>query len=238
MLDPAAPVPLSGLVAPEHRRAVLDGMLAKCGSLVRTPAAGVDPAFDRRLAELTWGGEPLFLMMASLLVAEQSLPQVLALPRTEIAHRMAEREIGRVRRLARNRELDADLLVHMTAYVTLCQGISRDKLLAAIEIEAIEARRGLAGGAAFMADTVTEALPGTPAMPEPIRPDALGEALILQALGDPRIGGAAVVRRAFAQVGEAVSATSSAQLRISAMPAITSPSSGSMSSSARSISTN
>jgi tetratricopeptide (TPR) repeat protein len=207
MLDPAAPLPLSGLVAPEHRRAVLDGMFAKLDSPIRTPAAGADPEFDRRLAELTWGGEPLFLMMAASLAAERSLPQVLALPRTDIAHRMAEREVGSVRRLARERGLDPDLLLHMTAYVTLCQGISRDKLLAAIEIEAAEMGRGLPGGAAILADAMAEALPGTPAMPEPIRPDALGEALVLEVLSDTRINGAAVVRRAFAQVGQGVAAT-------------------------------
>ncbi len=116
-------------------------------------------------------------MMAALLTAETSLPQVLDLPRTKIAHEVAEREIGRVDRLAEERGLDPDLLVHMAAYVTLCQGLDRDKLLASIEAEAAQTKRGLPGGAAPVADALADALPGTPAALEPIRPDMVGEAL-------------------------------------------------------------
>ncbi len=145
-------------------------------------------------------------MMAALLTSETSLPQVLALPRTAIAHRVAEREIGRVRRLARERTLDPDLLVHMAAYVTLCQGLDRQRLLDAIEAEAAQTKRGLPRGAAPVADALADALPGTPAAPEPIRPDALGEAVVLQALLDARIDGSGVVIRAFAQVGAPVAA--------------------------------
>jgi tetratricopeptide (TPR) repeat protein len=198
------PIELFGLEAPEHRRAILDAVFAKLGSTIRTPAAGADPDFDRRLAEVTFGGEPLFLMMAALLAIETSLPQVLDLPRTAIAQRVAEREIGRVRRLARGRALDPDLLVHMAAYITLCQGLDRKRLLAAIEAEAAQTKRGLPGGAAPVADALADALPGTPAAPEPIRPDALGEAVVLKALGDTRVDGRSVVQRAFGQIGAPV----------------------------------
>jgi len=125
-LNPALPLQLPGLRDAEHRRAVLDRFFAKLNTPIRTPSAKDDPDFDQRLAELTWGGEPLFLMMAALLAAETSLPQVLALPRTDIAHQVARREIGRVRRLARERGLDPEFLVHMVAYVTLCQGVDRE----------------------------------------------------------------------------------------------------------------
>jgi tetratricopeptide (TPR) repeat protein len=204
MLDPGTPVPISGLAAREHRRAVLDQMLAKLESPVRTPAVGTDPDFDRRLAELTWGGEPLFLMMAALLAAETSLPEVLELPRTEIAHKVAKREIGRIRGLARERGLAPNLLVHMAAYVTLSQGLAREALLDAIEAEAAQLRLGVGTGAATVADTLADALPGTPVVFEPIRPDALAEAVVLQAFGDARISGAAVVARAYGQAGTSV----------------------------------
>jgi tetratricopeptide (TPR) repeat protein len=209
MLDPDEenePVPIPALDAPEHRRAVLDGMLAKLTSPIRTPAVGTDPDFDRRLEELTWGGEPLFLLMAALLAAETSLPQVLELPRTEIAHKVAKREIGRIRGLARERRLAPELLVHMAAYVTLCQGFDRTSLLDAIEAEAAAFRWGIPTGAANVADALADALPGAAATVEPIRPDALGEALVLQALGDSRVDGAAVVVRAYAQAGTSVAA--------------------------------
>jgi tetratricopeptide (TPR) repeat protein len=199
------PIKLFGLEAPEHRRAILDAVFAKLHSQIRTPAAGVDPDFDRRLDEVTWG-EPLFLMMAALLAAESSLPQVLALPRTEIAHKMAEREIGRVRKLARARRLDPGLLVHMAAYVTLCQGLDWTTLLDAVETEARELRRAPAVGAAAVAEALAEASPGTAPAVEAIRPDALGEAVVLQALGQPRIDSPSVVQRAFAQIGTRVAA--------------------------------
>jgi tetratricopeptide (TPR) repeat protein len=206
MLDPEKPVELPGLVLPEHRHAVLDGVFAKLDSPIRAPAMGADPDFDQRLAEATFGGEPLFLMMAALLAAETSLPQVLALPRTEIAHEVAKREIGRVRRLANERGLDPSFLAHMVAYVTLCQGSTWGPLLDAVETEARELKRGLAKGAAAVAEALTDALPGSGAAPEPIRPDALGEAVVLQTLGNPRADGPSVVLRAFGQLGAPVAA--------------------------------
>ena len=206
MVDPKKPMELSGLMAAEHRRAVLDAVFAKLGRPIRTPAAGADPDFDRRLGEATFEGEPLFLMMAALLAAETSLPQVLALPRTEIAHEVAKREVGRVSQLAKERGLDPSFLVHMVAYVTLCQGLESKAMLHAIEAEAAQLKRGLPGGAAPVADALAEALPGSAVAPEPIRPDALGEAVVLQSLGNPRIDGTGVVRRAFEQIGTAVAA--------------------------------
>ena len=53
MVDPNKPIELPGLMAAEHRRAVLDAVFVKLGSPIRTPAAGADPDFDRRLAEAT-----------------------------------------------------------------------------------------------------------------------------------------------------------------------------------------
>ena len=206
MLDPGEAVPVAGLMAPEHRRAVLDSMLTKLQSPIRTPPVGADPDFDRRLQELTWGGEALFLMMAALLAAETSLPHVLELPRTEVAHKVARREIGRIGGLARERGLAPELLVHMAAYVTLSQGLARDALFDAIETEAGKFRWGTPTGAAKVADTLADALPGRAAAVEPIRPDALGEAIVLQALSDQRIDGAAVVARAYGQAGTSVAA--------------------------------
>ena len=210
--DPSDARPREAARAPwsrdrQDRRTVLDAVFAKLGSPIRAPTVGADPDFDRRLAELTWGGEPLFLMMAALLAAETSLPQVLALPRTNVAHEVAEREIGRVRRLACGRGLDPDLLAHMAAYVTLCQGIQRDELLTAIEAEAGHLQRGLGGGAALLADALAEAHSGTAANLDPVRPDVLGEALVLRTLSDVRIDGAAVVARAFGHAGRKVAAT-------------------------------
>ena len=60
-------------------------MLARAGSGLRPPAAGEDPHFDQQLSELTWGGEPLFLMMAALLASEQDFAAVLGLARDDLS---------------------------------------------------------------------------------------------------------------------------------------------------------
>ena len=70
LLDPTDhPVTVPSIVASEERHAILTAILARAGSTERLPAARVNPNFDRQLADLSWGGEPLFLLMAGLTAA-------------------------------------------------------------------------------------------------------------------------------------------------------------------------
>ena len=63
MLDPQEPVALRRTDEPQHRCEILKQTLAKLGSTLTLPE---DEDFERRLAELTWGGVPLLLMMAAV----------------------------------------------------------------------------------------------------------------------------------------------------------------------------
>jgi hypothetical protein len=91
LLDPPRPVELLPL-APPQRRQILDAMLEKLGRNERVPAEGTDPQFDDRLANLTWGGDPLHLMMAASRAAEAGLGALLALNRTELVKAVARVE--------------------------------------------------------------------------------------------------------------------------------------------------
>jgi hypothetical protein len=96
LLDPAEPVALPPIAATDERRAVMAETLEQAKSEQRPPEAGVDPAFDKELEHLTWGGEPLFLMMAGLLAKQVGIAKVLALGRTDLAFELADRELERI----------------------------------------------------------------------------------------------------------------------------------------------
>jgi hypothetical protein len=94
LLDPADhPVTVPSIVAPEERRAILTAILARAGSTEPPPAPTVDPNFDRQLADLSWGGEPLFLLMAGLTAARLDFGHVLALSRTDLAYNRAAKSV-------------------------------------------------------------------------------------------------------------------------------------------------
>jgi len=134
LLDPpTGPYVLQPLAGLEARRAVLNAILAKVGSPVQPPEPGVAPDFDRQLDEVSWGGEPLFLLMAGLLAARAGFGAVLALPATELGFRIARHEIERIEKIAESRRLPRLFLAHLAAYVTLCQGFSRERVDAVVE---------------------------------------------------------------------------------------------------------
>ena len=88
----------------------------------------------------------------------------------------------------------------MAAYVTLCQGLARNTLLAAIEAEARELKRACERRRNRRRG-LDRCLAGCATGLEAIRPDALGEAVVLQAFGHRQIDGPGVVKRAFEQSG-------------------------------------
>ena len=135
LLDPAEPVPLPPITDSETRREVLREVLGKKGVRVRPPEGGSDPAFDQKLRELPWGGEPLFLMMAAIMAAERNMSQVLSLGRTDLAFELAGREAARLARISEARGIDPDFLSTMAGYVTVCGGLGRADLRTAIEAE-------------------------------------------------------------------------------------------------------
>lgn len=182
LLDPPEPYHLPSLVSVESRRAVMEATLERAGSSVHLPEEGSD--FDRRLAEMPWSGEPLFLMMAALTAARAGLGEVLALSRTDLAFLKAGDELERLRDIARSHEIEPDFFTHMAAYITLCQGLGRSQAEEAIVAEKKALLYDGAGDPPQIYKALHVALPGTGTDLDPVLPDVIGETVILEALGD------------------------------------------------------
>ncbi|MDH3662311.1 MAG: tetratricopeptide repeat protein [Alphaproteobacteria bacterium] len=182
LLDPAKPVALSRIEEQERKREIFQAALSKGGKTLRAPDAGEDTYFDQRLADLTWGGEPLFLMMAGLLGAKHGLNKVLALSRIDLAFDLADRELERIGRAGGKTPSRTALLRHMAVFVTLCGGLSQKVLEDAIEGEREATKRESAGDAATLANLLIDILPGAPGEAAPILPDMIGEAACLLVL--------------------------------------------------------
>ena len=124
LLDPAEPVQIRPLIRADDRLALLQAMLAQAnlGGTIDVPLE--DAAFRTKLMQLTWGGDPLFLMMAALAMHQMGHAKALTLGRTDLADVLAEREAQRLKRLAEAQQLDPALVQHLAACVTLAQGMS------------------------------------------------------------------------------------------------------------------
>ncbi len=205
MLNPREPVRLHPL-APAARRQVLDAMLARLGSRGRVPPAGAASGFDEQLARLTWGGDPLYLMMAASRAAEAGLGSLLALNRVELVKAVAGTERARLVKQAQASGLAPEVLCHMVALVTLCGGLTWDAAAEAVPAELDALRRANAHPAAELANALRTALPAIDGGVAAILPDAVGEAFVLDVLGSSRIA-QGVVRRASALSGLAVADT-------------------------------
>ena len=181
LLDGEGPVELPEIATPERRPEILAATLARAGSDLVPPQAGLNSDFDRKLAELTWGGEPLFLMMAALTAARANFEHVLALARDDLAFEIAERELTRIEGIAGARGLPAPFARHMAAAATLCQGLGRASAHAVIDGEKRALGREGAGDAATVFETLRRALPDPAAEAvSPILPDVVGEAAMLR----------------------------------------------------------
>jgi len=193
LLSPTQPVRLAPL-APAARRDVLNAMLATLGSAERLPELGQSPEFDNRLADLTWGGDPLYLMMAACRAHEAGLPSLLALNRVDLANAIANGERDRLAKQARGHGVREDVLIHMAAFVTLCGGTSWEAVAKVVpaELEALHCPNACAPR--DVANALADALPNDEGGVAPIYPDAVGEAFVLNAWRDDKPGTEAVLR--------------------------------------------
>jgi len=205
LLDPPEPVKLLPL-APPQRRQILDAMLKKLGSTERLPDEGKAPQFDRQLASLTWGGEPLYLMMAASRAAEAGLGALLALNRAELVRAVARDERARLAKHAQGSRVAEEVICHLAALVTLCGGLDWDRLAEAVPAELEALRRPHAGDPADIANTLRTAMPGIDDSVAPILPDAVGEGFLLEVLARNGLA-QGVVRRAWQLAGLAVADT-------------------------------
>jgi tetratricopeptide (TPR) repeat protein len=184
LLGPApTPYSLPPLLGLEERRAVLVSILERVGARVRPPEAKASHDFDRRLGEISWGGEPLFVLMAGLVTAKAGFREALALSATDLGLHIARHEVNRIEGIAKSRGIPPRFLSHMAAYVTLCQGLSEEEVEAATEEEKIALKFYSAGDPPMIREALLAALPGETDAVAPVIPDVIGEGVILEALG-------------------------------------------------------
>jgi tetratricopeptide (TPR) repeat protein len=202
LLDPAGGPFILPAVGASERRVIFGAALEQVGGGLQPPET---PDFARRLAELSWGGEPLFLIMAGLTAARAGLAHVLALSPTDVVFEVAKHELHRIREIGKHRGIDGGFLAHMAAYVTLCQGLSRSQAEEAIAEEKRALRYDSGGDPPRVYDALYDALPGEGTSVAPILPDLLGEAVTVLALGDGNSQNAEeAVARAAARGGDRV----------------------------------
>jgi tetratricopeptide (TPR) repeat protein len=210
LLDPSMSVALEPLNAVADRWTLLAQIMHEAAALSglspvpQPPPLGVDPEFDRRLAEDGLDHEPLFLMMAGIVSVSSNAPPALALSRIDLAAEIAGGEERRLERFAIQRGLDPRLITHLTACVTLQGGCTRE----AAEALVGEERAAMDFPSTTPAEQIANLL--YTALPEPVgggidavRPDLIGEAFLLRELGRegrPISRQAAIVERAFKRV--------------------------------------
>jgi hypothetical protein len=106
----------------EERRALLASALQAARELrpgasgdTPIPAKDEDADFDRRLSEPRFGN-PLNLVMASVIALDRGPQAALALRRLDAAQQIARRELRRLTELARSRDIGADEMRHVVAF--------------------------------------------------------------------------------------------------------------------------
>jgi hypothetical protein len=193
LADPIEPVPLPSLTAVEDRRGLLAeamrlaGPIAGIRPIPRPPLPGANADFDRRLGDDTINNEPLYLMMAGAEAIRTGAAAALALTRTDLAERAANRERERLNRLASQWGLSDKLVAHLAMCVTLEGGCSAEDALQLVT----EERRAMGfpetGPPVGLVDRLAEALPMPGGMAiDAVRPDLIGEAFLQQGMQQHR----------------------------------------------------
>ncbi len=201
LLDPVEPVPINPLVHADDRLALLRQMLTRSGANQAISLQLEENALRDKLMQLSWGGDPLFLMMAALELARVGHAKALTLGRTDLAQALATREADRLNQLASARSLSPELVLHLAACVTLAQGMARKDFERFATGEKLAIARPSGGDAAALADLLQQALPRTNGI-APVLPDLIGEALIVLSLRQD--AGTAAVLRCYDSFGQAV----------------------------------
>lgn len=207
LLDQSAPLELPGLAGVEDRLEVLKAMLDLRGDAGVLEKAKASPNFSTLLLQTDWADNPLFLLMAAILMAEGQT-EALHLNRRELAQAFVGKEVERLGRLAANAGLPHRLLHHMVVLVTLCGGFeSKEEILEIIRQEGVHLGHDNQDPAPVY-EALRHALPHGQAGLEAIKPDVLGEVLVLDYLvqrdkesPDSSVG---IVERAFKQAGQPV----------------------------------
>ena len=205
IFDPAIPVPVTRLSAPELRLQVFTDTLHAIGQyLNRTPRpidTGTRDEFLAKLAEDRWG-DPLYLMMAAFVgFHSETWSNLLHFGRTELAHAVATREARRLTAFVQAEPGDADgkLLCHLAAIATFRGGLQPDEQLPMIKAELEALGLGWPRGPGALKTAFLSSMAATEnGAIAPIQPDIIAEAFILDHLGagNAAEGDAALLRAA------------------------------------------
>lgn len=201
MSDPAEPVVLQPLDDANHRRGILKKTLARLGSTVILPAVGDNPDFDRRLAELTWAGVPLLLILAAVTMAREGFGHVLAMGPQDLAFNVARTELDRILKVVESQgesPSSRNLIKHVAAVVTLRQGLTAETTREMIAQESRELGYNLPNGSAALRDAFAMALPNGTGGIAAVEPDMIGEALLLDVWREDNIQAIPAIARAYA----------------------------------------
>src|SRR5258708_5948926 len=191
MLDPPEPLELAAIDDVASRRQIFATLLARKRADMTAPELGADAEFDRLLRHEKWSGDPLFLMMAGLVAGGDGGENALALTHTELATKIAQRELDRIGGIAAGTGIDAGnrrhpglLAQHAAVLATLCQGLTLGDARTLMEEES--KRLGLSANINTTLAALGDGLPGAGDGPEiaPILPDIVGEAAIICWLGN------------------------------------------------------
>ena len=181
LLDPIEPVALAPLVHAAARAALMNEVLA-ANVPAGKAALQVDEALvTKYVSAASWGGDPLFLMMAALYAVDVGHTHALSLPRSKLAHALAAREATRLTNMAiaHRPGVSAALARHLAACVTLAGGMTRSAFIAFARAEKLAAGHDAGADPAVLADLLSEALPAAQlGSLAPILPDLIGEAFV------------------------------------------------------------
>ena len=190
LFHPPRPLPLTPLPPGQFRRQILRQTLDRAAALNHRPAPALPPEdnadFEAALARDLFD-QPLNLMMAALAAGELELSTALKRERIDLAESLAERELRRVERFARdaNNAAQKRALRHLAACATMEHGFTAEELDRAVREELAALQVTWPDGPGDLATRVREVLPGERIPVAPVEPDFIGEALVLTALARP-----------------------------------------------------
>lgn len=181
LLEPGAPVEVGPLRTAAQRRGVFRATLSAMGSTLAFPDQGGQDDFDNAVMQLSWGGQPLFLMMAAITAGHEGDWYVLRLGPDEIARNVAVTELDRVRDVVLGSGVDVAgaFVDHLVAVGTLRQALSSEEANEVIAQEASVLGYGIPRGTADLRDAMARALPNSLGGIEGVSPDVIGEALMI-----------------------------------------------------------
>ena len=182
LLEPETPVQVGPLGTAEQRRRVFETTLAAMGGALMLPDQGRGNDFDDAVMQLSWGGEPLFLMMAAITAGQEGDWRVLRRAPDELARSVAATELERVRDVVLGSGIDVAgaFVDHLVAVATLRQGLSPEQANETIAREATDLGYAMPTGVAPLRDAIAGALPSSLGGIDGVARDVIGEALMLE----------------------------------------------------------